>query len=97
MEESTALSSALNFLSLGLSVVLLMATAYLWSSNNRKSDELQQLQKDVQKLKKKLSTLEERVSEIREPQVIADVPEAEPFGLSIRKCESRRLRRRRCG
>ena len=83
MEESTALSSALNFLSLGLSVVLLMATAYLWSSNNRKSDELQQLQKDVQKLKKKLNTLEERVSEIREPQVIEDVPEAEPFGLDL--------------
>ncbi len=91
MEETTALSDVLNFLSLGLSVVLLMATAYLWSSNNRKSDELQQLQKDVQKLKKKLSTLEERVSEIREPQVIADVPEVEPFGLNLDEHKEMRI------
>ena len=91
MEESTALSSALNFLSLGLSVVLLLAVAYLWSSNSRKTNELQQLQKDVQKLKKKLSTLEERVSEIREPQVISDVPEAEPFGLDLNEHKEMRI------
>ena len=84
MEESTALSSALNFLSLGLSVVLLMAVAYLWSSNSRKSNELQQLQKDVQKL-------EERVSEIREPQVISDVPDAEPFGLDLNEHKEMRI------
>ncbi len=91
MEETSALSNALNFLSLGLSVVLLMATAYLWSSNSRKSDELQQLQKDVQKLKKKLSTLEERVNEIREPQVISDVPEVEPFGLDLNEHKEMRI------
>ena len=83
MEETTVLSSALNFLSLGLSVVLLFAVAYLWSSNSRKSAQLQQVQSDLQKVKKKLSALEGKVNEIREPTVVADVPQAEPFGLDL--------------
>ena len=73
MEETTVLSDALNFLSLGLSVVLLFAVAYLWSSNSRKSAQLQQVQSDLQKVKKKLSALEEKVNEIREPTVVSDV------------------------
>ena len=83
MEESTALSSALNFLSLGLSVVLLLAVAYLWSSNSRKSAQLVKIQTDLQKVQKKLNTLEEKVSQIREPKVISDVPQVEPFGLNL--------------
>lgn len=83
MEEATVLSDALNFLSLGLSVVLLFAVAYLWSSNNRKSSELQQLQAEFQKLKKRLTTLEEKVHEIREPTVVSEVPPIEPFGLDF--------------
>ena len=83
MEETTVLSDALNFLSLGLSVVLLFAVAYLWSSNGRKSAQLQQVQSDLQKVKKKLSALEEKVNEIREPTVVSDVPQAEPFGLDL--------------
>ena len=83
MEETTVFSNALNFLSLGLGVVLLFAVAYLWSSNSRKSEQLQQVQSDLQKVKKKLSALEVKINEIREPTVIADVPQAEPFGLDL--------------
>lgn len=83
MEETTIFSEALNFLSLGLSVVLLFAVAYLWSSNSRKSAQLQQVQSDLQKVKKKLSALETKVNEIREPTVVSDVPQAEPFGLNL--------------
>ena len=83
MEETSALSDALSFLSLGLSVVLLLAVAYLWSSNNRKDAELKQLQADFQKVKRKLSALEEKISEMREPQIVSDVPEVEPFGLDL--------------
>ena len=83
MEDTTVLSSALNFLSLGLSVVLLFAVAYLWSSNSRKSAQLQQIQSDLQKVKKKLSALEVKVNEIREPTVVSEVPPVEPFGLDL--------------
>ncbi|MBR4903547.1 MAG: hypothetical protein IKZ53_02670 [Selenomonadaceae bacterium] len=81
MEESSVLSETLNFLSLGLSVVLLLAVAYLWSQNSRKTEELKLLQSDSKKLKKKLKTLEEKVSEIREPKVISEVPQIEAFGI----------------
>ena len=83
MEESAVLSETLNFLSLGLSVVLLLAVAYLWSQNSRKTEELRQLQTDYQKTKKKLKTLEEKVSEIREPQVVSAVPQIEAFGMGL--------------
>ena len=83
MEETAVLSDALNFLSLGLSVVLLFAVAYLWSSNSRKSAQLQQVQSDLQKVKKKLGTLEVKVSEIREPTVVSEALQAEPFGLDL--------------
>lgn len=91
MEESTVFSETLHFLSFGLSIVLLLATAYLWSSNNRKSAEIQQLQTDLKKVKKSLSTLEEKVREIREPQVISEVPDAEPFGLSLNEQKDLRI------
>ena len=83
MEEPTVLSDTLNFLGLGLSIVLLLAVAYLWSSNSRKSAQLAKIQMDLQKVQKKLSTLEEKVSQIREPKVISDVPQIEPFGLNL--------------
>ena len=83
MEEPTVLSDTLNFLGLGLSIVLLLAVAYLWSSNSRKSAQLEKIQADLQKVKRNLSTLEEKVSQIREPKVIADVPQVEPFGLNL--------------
>lgn len=83
MEETTALFDTLTYLSLSLSVILLLAVAYLWSNNSRKTAELQQLQTDLQRVKKKLGALEEKVSEIREPKVISDVPQAEPFGMDF--------------
>ena len=86
MEEvmvSPLLSSALNFLSLGLSVVLLFAVAYLWSSNNNKTAELAKLQEDVKRMKKTVRTLEDKVSLIREPRAVTSVPQVEPFGIDL--------------
>ena len=83
MEEPAVLSNTLNFLGLGLSIVLLLAVAYLWSSNSRKSAELKKIQADLQKVKKNLSALEEKVNQIREPKVISAVPQVEPFGLNL--------------
>ena len=86
MEEtmlSPVFSDALNFLALGLGVVLLFAVAYLWSSNSHKAAELERIQSDLKRMKKTLSKLEEKVNQIREPKVVSEVPPVEPFGLDF--------------
>lgn len=82
MEESM-FSSVLNFLSLGLSVVLLFAIAYLWSSNGNKTAQIEMLQSELKRIKKKLDKVEEKVNQIREPQVVSEVPQAAPFGIDL--------------
>lgn len=88
---SPLLTSALNFLALGLSVVLLFAVAYLWSSNNSKSVELTKIQAELKRMKKSLSNLEVKVSQIREPKVVSDVPQIEPFGIDLSESENMRM------
>ena len=86
MEEaavSPVLYEAVNFLSLGLSVVLLFAVAYLWSSNSNKTAELDRLKADVK--------VQEKVNQLREPTVVSDVPQAEPFGLDLTEPLSARI------
>ena len=86
MEEamvSPMMASALNFLALGLSVVLLFVAAYLWSSNSTKSAQIAQLQSDVQTMKRKLNRVEEKVNQFKEPTVVSEVPQVEPFGLDL--------------
>ena len=86
MEEaavSPVFANALNFLSLGLGVVLLFAVAYLWSSNNNKTAELSTIQAEMRRMKKNLNTLQEKVNQIREPKVVSDVPQAAPFGITF--------------
>ena len=80
---SPVFSDALNFLALGLGVVLLFAVAYLWSSNSHKAAELERIQSDIKRMKKTLSKLEEKVNQIREPKVVSEVPPVEPFGLDF--------------
>ena len=86
MEEATIspmFSEVLNFLSLGLSVVLLFAVAYLWSSNSNKAAELERLKADVQRMKKTVNELQEQVNLFREPKVVSEVEQVEPFGLDL--------------
>ena len=86
MEEtmvSPLLYSAMNFLALGLSVVLLFAVAYLWSSNSNKSAEIARIQTELNRVKKNLTTLETKVSQLREPRIVSDVPPVEPFGIDL--------------
>ena len=86
MEEATvspAFTEALNFLSLGLSVVLLFAVAYLWSSNSNKTVEIENLKADGRRMKKSLTKLQEKVNQIREPKVVSEVTQVEPFGLDL--------------
>lgn len=83
MEESVMFSGAVNFLSLGLSVVLLFAVAYLWSSNSNKTAELAMIQSELKRMKKTVNTLQEKVDTMREPTVISAVPQAAPFGIDL--------------
>ncbi|MBQ7454077.1 MAG: hypothetical protein IJS69_03385 [Selenomonadaceae bacterium] len=85
MEEAMAspVFGAINFLALGLSVVLLFAVAYLWSSNSTKSAQLAKIQSELQRMKRTLNALEEKVNQIRQPKVISEVPQIEPFGLDL--------------
>ena len=93
MEEAVVspMFSLLNFLALGLGVVLLFAVAYLWSSNSNKSAELERIRAELTRMKKTLSRLEDKVSQMREPQVISEVPQAEPFGLDLSEPSSQRM------
>ena len=94
MEEavvSSSMAGVLNYLSLGLSVLLLLVVAYLWSINSRQDADLQRIQTDLQRLRKKVATLEEKISQIREPQIIADVPQVEPFGIDLSEPEKIRI------
>lgn len=85
MEETmvSPMLSIMNFLSLGLGVVLLFAVAYLWSSNANKSAELERIRAEVTRMKNTLSRLEDKVGQMREPTVISEVLQAEPFGLDL--------------
>ena len=83
MEETAMFSDALNFLSLSLGVVLLFAVAYLWSSNSNKTAELEGIQSELKRMKKTLSKLEDKVNVMREPKVVDEVPQAEPFGIDL--------------
>ena len=88
---SPLFSSALNFLALGLSVVLLFAVAYLWSSNSHKSAEIARIQTELNRVKKNLTTLETKVSQLREPKIVSDVPQVEPFGIDLSEPEKIRI------
>ena len=86
MEEtmvSPMFTDILNFLALGLSVVLLFATAYLWSSNTTKTAQIETMQSELQRLKRKVSTLEAKVNELREPTVVSEAQQIDPFGLDL--------------
>lgn len=86
MEEamvSPMFSGVLNLLALGLSVILLFAVAYLWSSNNHRAAELERVQTELRRLKKTVATLDENFSQMRVPTVVADVPQIEPFGIDL--------------
>lgn len=87
MDESTIMSpqmtDALNYLGLGLSILLLIVVAYLFIANSRKSDEIAKLQKEVARLRRDVNGLDERVNQIRQPKIIEDVPQVEPFGIDF--------------
>lgn len=86
MEEamvSPMFSSVLNFLALGLSVILLFAVAYLWSSNSHRAAELERVQAELRRVKKNVATLDEKLSQMKTPTVVTDVPQIEPFGIGI--------------
>ena len=79
---SPVLSDALLFLNLALSVILLFAFAYLWTTRHQ-TGEIAQLKDRVKKISGDLKSLEEKVQEIKPQKKIETVPAPEAFGLDF--------------
>ena len=82
---SPVLSAILLFLSLALSVILLIAFAYLWSIRRQDREEIERLAVVVKNLSKKIKELENPLSEETHLKKVDTVLEAEPFGIPVEK------------
>lgn len=89
MEETAAqgiispvLSDTLLFLNIALSIILLFAFAYLWTTRHQ-TGEIGRLNDKIKRLSADLKELSERVDNIKIPQKVETVPEPAPFGLDI--------------
>ena len=88
MDESTAglspfLSIALTFLSIALSVMLLIAMSYLWSTRKQDRDEMKILSANMKQLSKKVKELDAAINNENTIPKVDTVPSAEPFGIPI--------------
>lgn len=83
---SPVLSDTLLFLNLALSVILLFAFSYLWTTRHQ-TGEIAQLKDRIKKLAADLKALEGTVQEIKPPKKVDTVPEADAFGMSFAKKE----------
>ncbi|MBR1396289.1 MAG: hypothetical protein IJ563_01985 [Selenomonadaceae bacterium] len=88
MDESAAglspfLSIALTFLSIALSVMLLIAMSYLWSTRKQDRDEMKVLSANMKQLSKKVKELDAVINNEKVVPKVDTVPSAEPFGIPI--------------
>lgn len=79
---SPVLSDTLTFLNIAISIILMFAFAYLWTTRNQLG-EFGRINDKIRKLSAELRALEEKVDNIKIPQKVETVPEAAPFGLDI--------------
>ena len=81
---SPVLSDVLVILNLALSVVLLFAFAYLWTTRHQ-TGEIANLKDKVKRLSNDLKLLEEKFQEIKPHKVVENVPEPVAFGVDFGK------------
>lgn len=81
---SPVLSDILLFMNISLSIVLMFAFAYLWTTRHQ-TGEIAKLNDKIKKLSSELKALNERVQNIKIPQKVDTVPEPAPFGLDMNK------------
>ena len=80
---SPQMAAIANFLGLGLSILLLFVTSYLWLANSRKSDEIRNLQAEAVRARRDINNLKETLEHMWKPKVVDTVPQIEPFGLDF--------------
>ncbi|MBQ9441512.1 MAG: hypothetical protein IJU55_00675 [Selenomonadaceae bacterium] len=83
---SPVLADTLLFLNLTLSIILLFAFAYLFTTRHQ-TGEIAQLKDRIKKLSGSLKALEEKFQEIKPPKKVDTVPEPDAFGMSFAKKE----------
>lgn len=79
---SPVLSDALVFLNLTLSIILLFAFAYLWTTRHQ-TGEIAKLNDKVKRLSNDFKILEDKFQAIKPPKKIESVPEPEAFGVNF--------------
>ena len=79
------LSDMMLFVSVILSLILLVAISYIWSTRKQDSEELSKLSADVKNLSKKVKDLDSAINMESPSKTTEEIPEAEPFGISINK------------
>ena len=79
---SPVLSDTLLVLNIVLSVILLCAFAYLWTTRNQ-TGEVAQLKDRIKKLSNQLKALEEKIQEAPPPKKVDTVPEPDVFGMDF--------------
>ena len=79
---SPVLSDALVFLNLALSIILLFAFAYLWTTRHQ-TGEIAKLNDKVKRLSNDFKILEEKFQEVKPPKKIENVPAVEAFGVNF--------------
>lgn len=81
---SPVLSDALVFLNLTLSIILLCAFAYLFSTRHQ-TGEIAKLNDKIKRLSNEFKILEEKFQEIKPMKKVESVPEPEAFGFDFGK------------
>ena len=79
---SPVLSDTLTFLNIVLSIILMFAFAYLWTTRHQ-TGEIGRLNDKIKKLSSELKALENKVDNIKIPPKVETIPEAAPFGLDM--------------
>ena len=91
MEEASVgilppfLSDAITFLGVVLSIILLIAFAYIWSTQRQDREDIAKLSAGFKQLSKKVKVLEENSAQTTVVKQEENVPNAESFGMSIEK------------
>ena len=91
MEEASVgilppfLSDAITFLGVVLSIILLIAFAYIWSTQRQDREDIAKLSAGFKQLSKKVKVLEENSGQTTVVKQEENLPNAEPFGMAIEK------------
>ena len=74
------LSDMITLLGIVLSVLLLVAVAYLWTTRQQTDSEVKKVREEMKKLSKRITDLDQKVAELKIRKTVSELPPIEPFG-----------------